>query len=501
LEDDIGSLPRAQGLHWLRLGSFIALLAFIAAVPLLLGQGDATALQEVGTASLADAAPSFTGEAVQTVAGKTLTPAVAAIVVLLLCCSGFFSGSETAFFSIHSLRLRAMAEEETLTGATVARLMENPSRLLTTILVGNMIVNVLIGVLLGTRVETMLTPHFEWEPAPYLLAVGITTAVLVTFGEILPKVFAVSTGEAFARAAVLPLLAADRVLAPVRDSLLQFTEFLFRVAHFHDFHAAPFITDEEFKSVLAQDDVNGVLEEDERLMIRGILEFRDALLREILVPRPDVVCLPDDATVADALEMLRENAYSRMPVYNDNLDNVSGILVAKDLMPSYAKGEMDQPVRKFVRPCHFVPETMTVQQFVNDARRHHAHMAIVVDEYGGTEGIVTLEDALEEVVGDILHEEEETEAELQRIDDRVYRVGGSANLDDLNEELGIELEDEAHETLAGYLMDQMEKVPEPGDEVTSADARFVVEACEGKRALTVRIELLSSELADAGEDE
>lgn len=420
-----------------------------------------------------------------------LPPHVLLAIAFLIGCSAFFSGSESAFFSIHKIRLRAMRESANVADRRVAKLMEDPGRLLTTILVGNMIVNALIGIFLGARVEQVLSNSFGFGDATaYALAVALTTTILVFLGEIAPKVFAVHTCVPFARITVFPLVAADRILAPVRDSALGLTNALFRLTRFHQLHAAPFITDAEFKSVLTDGEAQGVIEEDERQMIQGILEFSDAMLREILVPRPDVIALPEEATVAEALAVYREHEYSRMPVYREGLDYVRGILLAKDLLPSFAKGEMDRTIKGLLRPAHFVPVTMTVQQFVADAQRHRAHLAIVVDEYGGTAGIVTLEDAMEQVVGDIMDEDEFEELGYHKVADDEYVVEGGLALDDLNALIGVDLQDEEHETVAGFLMDQTDRILEPGDQIESAGVQFTVEACEGKRVSSVRLKLL-----------
>ena len=415
-------------------------------------------------------------------------------VACLVACSAFFSGSESAFFSISKLRLRAMREDDISANRLVARMLDEPGRLLTTILVGNMIVNTLIGIFLGSRVETLLLEVFKLhDAAAYAIAVAGTTLFLVFFGEVSPKVFAIHTGERFARATVYPLAAADKLLAPIRKSTLGLTNLLFRMTRFHELRAAPFITDDEFKSVLTDGEAHGVIEEDERQMIQGILEFSDAMLREILVPRPDVISLPEDTTVGQALAVYREHEYSRMPVYRESLDNILGILLAKDLLPSVAKGDMDRTIKGLLRPAHYVPSTMTVQQFVSDAQRHRAHLAIVVDEYGGSAGIVTLEDAMEQVVGDIMDEDEHDEPEYEQVTANEFLVDGGMALDDLSSLIGKDLQDEEHETLAGFLMDLTDKILEPGDEITHMGVRFTVLSCEGKRVSSVRVRLGSRE--------
>ncbi|MCC6798438.1 MAG: HlyC/CorC family transporter [Candidatus Hydrogenedentes bacterium] len=413
----------------------------------------------------------------------------------LLCCSAFFSGSETAFFSINKLRLRTLKEDGTAGGALIAQIMEHPGRLLTTILIGNMIVNTLIGILLGARAESFLGDVMpSLHPiASYAIAVTIVTLILVFVGEISPKVFAVQASEQVARAVVFPVLATDKLLAPLRDGLLGITNLLFKITRFHEVRAAPFITDEEFKSALTEGEVQGVIEEDERQMIQGILEFSDAQLREILVPRQDAISLAEDSTVAQAHAIYREHQYSRMPVYRESMDKIIGILVAKDLLPFIARGETDRSIQGLIRPAHFVPATMTVQQFVRDAQRHRSHLAIVVDEYGGTAGIVTLEDAMEQVVGDIMDEGEQEEPGFTRMDEGVYALEGDFSLDDLNELLGTALHDDEHETVAGFLMHRSEKVLETGDAIECDGVRFTVADCDGKRVSSVLVKILRKE--------
>lgn len=410
-------------------------------------------------------------------------------VFFLICASAFFSASETAFFSIHKLRLRALRENGALTSRMVSSMMEHPGTLLTTILIGNIFVNVLIGAILGSNVEELYeTCAGLSAPVSYALAVVSVTSVLVIFGEIVPKVFAVRVREPFARLAAIPLQLFGKVIAPVRDGLLRLTNSIFRVTHFDDVRAAPFITDEEFKSVLSEGEAKGVIEEEERQMIQGTLEFSDVLLREILVPRPDVKAVAEDTTVEEALCILREYEFSRMPVYRDDLDHITGILFAKDLLPSFAKGDLQRKVRTLARPPYFVPETMTAPGFVKDAQRHRSHLAIVVDEYGGTEGIVTLEDAIEQVVGEIMDEDEQEERAYEKISEGRYRVEGSLALDELSELIGVQIEDEEHETLAGFLMEQTDKIPEVGDQISHRGVVFTVEAVDGKRAATVHVD-------------
>jgi len=426
-----------------------------------------------------------------------LPPRVWLGTAILLAFSAFFSASEVAFFSLHPVRLRSMRQSGNILEHLAAHLMDHPGNLLTSILMGNCIVNVLLGIVLGIRVERLfqeilLPPTVANPVLSYALAVALCTAVLVFFGEITPKLVVVRNGEWFARVAAVPMYVVDRLLMPVRGAVIQLVAFLFRVTRFSEVRPAPFMTDEEFKSILTESEASGVIEEEERQMIQGILEFSDVMLREILVPRPDMIVLKDTSTVGQALAVVREHDYARMPVYKDDLDDIIGILYAKDLLPAVDRGELDQPITPLLRKAHFVPETMTVAEFMKTAQRLRTHLAIVVDEYGGTEGLVTLQDAVREVVGDI-GEDDELEAPLYTpIEEGVFQVDGSLPLDDLAELTGIPVQDEEHTTVAGFVMAHSDRVPQVGDEIEAEGIRCRVEEVEGKRLSRLRIQVAAA---------
>ncbi len=419
---------------------------------------------------------------------EILTPEVWLASCILLVFSAFFSASEVAFYSLHQVRLRAMRESGRTFESLVARLMDHPGNLLTSILMGNCIVNVLLGVILAARVEEALAA-FAHPVVSYSLAVVLTTAALVFFGEITPKLMVVRNGETFACFAALPIYTVDRLLAPVRDGLIVFIGFLFRVTRFSEVRPAAFMTDAEFKSLLSEGEASGVIEEDERQMIQGILEFSDVMVREIKVPRPDMVVLQETASVGEALELLREHEFARVPVYGENLDDIVGVLFAKDLLPSVVQGEFEKPAKPFLRKVQFVPETMSVADFVKTAQHLRTHLAIVVDEFGGTEGLVTLQDALREVVGDIGEEDGGEGPGYEIVGDGVYRVEGGFPLDELEDMTGSALENGDHTTVGGLIMERSERMPEVGDHIEYQGVGYTVEAIEGKRVSQVLIEV------------
>lgn len=425
------------------------------------------------------------------------TPRILALTLILLGLSAFFSASEIAFFSLHKLQLRALAGSANSLDQLVVRLMRRPGDLLTSILMGNSIVNVLVGVLLATPSHAYFEGVLQWSAGTsYVAAVTATTTVLVFFGEILPKLVVVRRSLAYARVAAPAVYLLHFAIRPLRAGVLYIISVVFRITRFSEVPPAPFMTDEEFKSLLSDSEALGVLQTDERQMIQGILEFGDHMVREILVPRPDVIALPEAATVREALSLFRKEQCARMPVFSEDLDHIAGILYAKELLPKVAQGRLDEPILPLVRKPHYVPETMTIADFMKMAQRTRSHMAIVVDEYGGTEGLVTLQDALGTVIGDIDDEDEDTEY-CHELGDGAYRVDGAFTLNDLETLTGLATLDEEHTTLAGFLMAKSDKVLDMGDTIDHEGVLFCVEKMDGRRVVKVRIQVPAPEMKEA----
>ena len=488
MDDDSGPISRRRLLRVTLVVSCVAALSVLAGSSTRLGPGPHDG---VLAATGGEVAADLSEQSLWSSVAENLPVNVALGILILLALSAFFSGSEVAFFSIHQVRLRGLGEEPGLSSRMVAQLMKYPGRLLTTILIGNMVVNILISVTLPSRLERIIEEGFRVpQSLSYVLTVCISTVILVFFGEVTPKVFAVRVGEPFARWAVFPLKAADWALTPARWSAVKFTEFLFRVTRFDRIEPAPFITDKEFISVFSDSEAQGVIEQEEGQMIQGIIEFGDAYVREILVPRPDVVSISSGATVGEALELFRKHEFSRMPVHQEDLDHIVGVLVAKDLLQSISEGRLDDAIGPLARPANFVPETMTLREFVKDAQRKRMHLSIVVDEYGGTEGVATLEDAIEEVVGDIRDEEDEVRSQYTDLGEGAYLVDGSFPLDEFSDLVGVELEDNEHETVAGFFIEHTNKVPQKGDHLTVDGIVFTVEEVDGKRTSSLHVRIL-----------
>ncbi|MBX3175779.1 MAG: HlyC/CorC family transporter [Candidatus Hydrogenedentes bacterium] len=426
-------------------------------------------------AQAADAAPGASAPA-----APPLTGPVLAAILGLLSLSAFFSACEVAYFSLGPLRVRAMGNSEAFLDHQVARLMRQPGELLTSILMGNSIVNVLLSVVLAFPVETLFERYLP-EPFAYLGAVFFCAALLVFIGEIIPKLLVVRNNENFARVAALPLMLANALLQPLRHAVIFFIGYLFRVTRFSQVRPAPFMTDDEFVSLLSEGEATGAIEKDEREMIQGILKVNDVMVRDILVPRPDMIAISEEATAEEALSLTCEHAYSRIPVYRENLDQIAGVLYAKDLLAFADQNALEAPIKPLIRKVNYVPETMTVLEFMKSVQRLRTHLAIVVDEFGGTEGLITLHDALREIVGDIEAEDREDVYFVKELDKHTYEVDGSFPLDELETITGFPVEDEEHTTVAGFLMEQSDKVLEVGDRIDHEGVLYTVEAMDGKR--------------------
>jgi len=409
---------------------------------------------------------------------------------MLLSFSAFFSAAEIAFFSLDRVALGRLRQSDNLTQRLAARLMEHPGNLLTSILMANSIVNIFLGIAVAGPSELVFSQTLQLPSTiSYPAAVMVATAFLVFFGEVTPKVIVVQFADRYAALSAIPIYITDLLLTPIRVGVLYFLGLVFRATGFSKLPPAPFITDEEFLSVLTQGEESGALDRGEREMIQGILEFSEVMLKEVLVPRPDMIALPEKSTIGEAIALFRKEEYARMPVYAENLDHIVGILYAKDLLPFAERGAYDDPIQPLLRKPHFAPETMTVASFVKMAQRLRVHLAIVVDEYGGTEGLITLQDALREVVGDIGDDTEDEAPMVHEIHKGVYRVDGSLPLHELEELTGVPIQDEEHTTVAGFLMDQTDRIPEVGDRIEHAGVTYTVEAVEGKRVALLRIQV------------
>lgn len=419
-----------------------------------------------------------------------LTPAHLIASLVLLIASAFFSASEVAYFSLHEIHFVRMQESPNPFDRIAAILMEHPGRLLTGILMANAIVNVLLSIVFAAPIVDIFEKTLRWHHwQAFPVAVGGTTLLLVLFGEVFPKIVAMPFSRSFARLAAVPLYVVTKLLSPFQDLAVSITQLTFNITGLSQIRPIPEITEEEFLALLKESEAEGLLEANEHEMIQGILGITDTTVDEIKVPRPDIVALPENADVGQALALFQEHQFTRVPVYRDDLDHIVGLLHAKDLLPHVETKNFDMPIRNLLRPVHFVPRTLTVADFIRFAQQRRIHLAIVVDENRGTEGLITLRDALYQVVGDVEGDVQEEAPTCTQIANRIYEVEGSFPLRRLEETIGVSLQDDEHNTLGGFLMGHAERILSVGDEVVVDGVRYRVEEMDGKRVARVRVEL------------
>jgi CBS domain containing-hemolysin-like protein len=412
---------------------------------------------------------------------------------VLLYFSGFFSGSETAFFSLSKLDLGEMPP-----GSRVRRLMDKPEKLLIAILVGNTLVNVATGSLGALAALALGRAHHYPEGLTIALEVGVVTFVILVVGEVAPKMYAMQRNVAVARRNAGLLSVVMGVLRPVVSALDVLAGKLSGGAAGEE---RPFVTAEELRTIVALSEERGTLEEDERDMIDSVMEFGDTVIRELMVPRVDMACFDSAVTVGAATDGVKELGFARVPVYEGDLDHIVGILYAKDLLKFDTETDRDWSITDILRSPLFTPESKNAGELLRELQRRRTHIAVVVDEYGGTAGLVTLEDLIEEIVGEIRDEHDQEEPLLTVIDKSTLMADGMVRLDELAESMELTFEGEGVETLGGYLMDAFGRIPSEGEQLERDGAEFTIESVVEQRITSVRVVRVVDGESEESEDQ
>jgi putative hemolysin len=404
--------------------------------------------------------------------------------VVLTGAAAFFAACETALISLSRFHARAMLEREVPHAPTLMHLIERRNRVLTTILVGNTIV------LLGA--QSLATSLFiELDiPQGAIWSTVVMTVLILLFGEIIPKTVAVSDAERWAVRLAPMLSRAAFLLGPVADAALAFTSFVVRTLRLAHSSKGPFVTEEDIRTLVDVGAEQKVIEERERDLIHSIIEFGDTIAREVMTPRPDMICVEVGQPPNRALDLVISEGYSKLPVFDETIDNIIGVIHDRELLITLANGTISAvPTRSLMRPVMHVPESKRVAELLREMQHGKSTLAIIVDEYGGTAGLVTLEDLLEEIVGEIRDEHDEGEEEpIVQIGPDESSVDAGMNIEDVNDRLGIDLPHEDFETLGGFTVGLFGRLPREGEEISTNDGvRLRVERTRGKRILRVRV--------------
>jgi len=401
------------------------------------------------------------------------------IIALILC--GLASASETALTSVSRIKLRNLVEEGDQKAIQIERLLAEPNTFLSTILIVNS-----VAVIVASSMATVLALRFSMTLGELISTILISLVVLI-FCEITPKTAALQNPMRWARVMVGPVRRTAWLLHPIVLSLGAITNFLVRLTGGQMKRRGPFVTEEELRLLVTVGEKEGVLEEEETEMIHSIFEFADTTVREVMIPRIDMVTLESDATVDEAVDLALQGGFSRIPVYEEDLDNIIGVLYTKDMLKQLREGHNNLPVKDLVRAAYFVPETKKLDDLLREIQQKRIHMVIVVDEYGSVVGLVTIEDLVEEIVGDIQDEYDREEKLYEPISEGEYIFDAKINIDEFNDLMNTHLESEDFDTLGGFLYAQLDKIPTVGDTITAEGWEFTVESTRGRRITKVRV--------------
>ncbi len=416
------------------------------------------------------------------------------LLAFLLLASGFFSGSEIGLFRLSRSRRQHLVDEGGSRAAHLLdRLMSNPDRALITILVGNNLVNIA-----AAAIATALAIRM-FGSTGVGIATGVMTLLVLLFGEIIPKAYASRFSSKVSLRASPLLRLLQTLIFPVVWAFEQVTHLVFRMMGAGRAEQT-FSSTEEIRTLIAMGEEEGVLEEEEREMLHSVIDFGELMAKEVMVPRTDMVCLAARATVKEAVKTAVDSGFSRLPVFDGSLDNVVGVVFAKDLLAHLAMDKGDVTVTKVQRQPMFVPESNTLDDVLRELQERRMHMALVVDEYGGTSGLVTMEDLLEEIVGEIFDEYDLRREAVRVLDENTAVVDARVHVDDVNDKFGTKLpEDEVFETVAGFVFHSLGRIPKEGETFEAHDLRVTVEKAINRRILRVRMVKLGTP-AERGND-
>jgi putative hemolysin len=418
------------------------------------------------------------------------------VIALLLAASGVLAMAETSLVRMNRIKAKSLVDEKKRGARQLARLVENPAKFLNPILLLVLICQLVSATLVGIVAEHL------FGGLGVLFGIVFEIVVIFVFFEAVPKNWAVQHAD---RAALLsaPFVSTLIRFPPIRwlsTVLIGLANLIIGASDDGEGMPRSYITDSELKAMADVAHEEKVIENDERTFIHSIIDFGDTVTREVMTPRPDMVTVEGDVTVRDALEAALGAGYSRIPVEADGIDDIIGIAYTKDLVRAERVGKAEQPVRDSMRPAKFIPESKEVSDLLREMQEEKFHLAIVVDEYGGTAGLVTLEDLLEELVGDIVDEFDVEEPTVERLEDGSLLVSAAYSVDDADELLDAELPQGPWDTVGGLMLDLAGRVPDPGDSVEVDGFRLTALDVRGRRIERVRIEATGA-ATEADEDD
>ncbi|MGM0445467.1 MAG: hemolysin family protein [Bacillota bacterium] len=399
--------------------------------------------------------------------------------ISLLILSGFFSGSETAFMSANRVRIRELVNEGDKKAERVDKLLEDQTKLLTTILIGNNLVNIA-----ASAIATSIAIDIFGSKGVGI-ATGVVTFVILVFGEITPKSIGNNNPIKYAKLASVILLWLEKLLYPI---ILFFTILIKKLIGQDKMISSAFISEEEVRRFVNVSEEEGAIKESEKEMIQSVFEFDDIVVKEIMVPRIDMVCVSKESSIEEIVDLAVEQGHSRIPVFEESIDDIIGLIYVKDLLQLLQKGKENLTLEDLIKPIYFIPESKQINKLLKEMQNRREHMAVILDEYGGTSGLITIEDLLEEIVGDIQDEFDLEDKQINLINNKEILVDARVDLDDLNEILPIPLlDEESYETISGFVLHKLGYLPEEKEIIELEGITIEIEKIDEHRIQKLRI--------------
>jgi len=420
------------------------------------------------------------------------------LILVLILLTGFFAMAEIALVSVRRTRIRQLAEEGNPKAQTVQRLLESPTTFMATVQIGVTLLGLFASAAAAVtlaeplahalaRVGIGIIARNDTGIAVFIVTLAVAFVTLVV-GEITPKSIGLLHAEKIALTLAGPVRFLSWLFLPAVKVISFASDILVKPFGGHVRFSAPILTEEELKMLVEAGEEEGVLEEEEKEMIHSIFEFTDTVARQVMVPRIDMKCMDVTASIDDLLELIVKCGHSRIPVYEENVDKIIGVVHAKDLLPVLREQRPNVEIKHVMRPAYFIPENKKVDELLADFKLSKIQMAVVRDEYGGTAGLVTIEDLLEEIVGEIQDEYDFEEKLIDCIDDNTCLVSARTSIDDLNEQMEIDLpEEEDYETVGGFVFGLFGRQPVEGEAISYHEIEFVVEKTDGGRVHKIRV--------------
>jgi len=418
------------------------------------------------------------------------------LIFVLILINGFFAASEIAIISVNRNKISMQAQEGDKKALLIQRLFKEPSKFLATIQVGITLTGFLASASAAVSISTYFSQYLKRLNIPFsdqislLLVTLFISYITLVLGELLPKRLALQNPEKIAFSIIGTIVFISKITSPFVKILTLSTNFFAKLFGVGATYEEEKVTEDEIRMMIDVGEENGVLNETEKEMIDGIFEFDDTLAKEVMTPRTAVFAIDINSPLEEIIHQIIEEQYSRIPVYDGDIDNIVGILYMKDLFVEMASKRLDEiSIKDLLRPAYFVPDTKKIDRLFRELQASKNHMAILIDEYGGVSGIITIEDLIEEIVGNIADEYDEDVKDFQKLDSNVYIVDGLVSIDEVNEKLNLKLPTEHHDTIGGFVLNLIGNIPEPGESVQFENITFTVEKIDEKRIEQIKIQI------------